>query len=184
MSFGFEEEQLCIRKAIYEALYSREGSILFFAAASNYGANERQMFPARHESVISIRATNANGDFLDLNPPRDQNEGVVFGTLGLDVPSASLRDDGRETYKSGTSVATAVAVGMAGVLLGYASRASRDAAFQVDKKLRTHQGMRALFRALARSTQSEQHLYLAPWILEGESDEVRRSIIVAAPFSL
>ncbi|KAM0260794.1 hypothetical protein ACHAQJ_002560 [Trichoderma viride] len=184
MSFGYEEEQLCISKAIYEALYSRNGSVLFFAAASNSGANERQMFPARHESVISVRATNTNGDFLDLNPPRDQNEGVVFGTLGLDVPSTSLRDDGKKTYKSGTSVATAVAAGIAGLLLGYASRALSSETIQAVKKLRTHQGMRALFRALARSTQSEQHLYLAPWMLEGESDEIRWSIIVAALFSL
>ncbi|KAH0499592.1 hypothetical protein TgHK011_006773 [Trichoderma gracile] len=101
MSFGFADDHPCITRAIHEALSYRNGSILFFAAASNYGANENELFPARHESVFSIRATNSNGQFLDLNPPRSQHDGVVFGTLGLDVPSEPLRLLNNETSTSG-----------------------------------------------------------------------------------
>ncbi|KAJ5208734.1 subtilisin-like protein [Penicillium cf. viridicatum] len=93
MSFGFADEQPCISDAIREAIYERKDSILFFAAASNYGANDREMFPAGHDSVISIRGTNANGDFEDFNPPKSQDEVAVFGTLGLDVSSAWANSD-------------------------------------------------------------------------------------------
>jgi len=153
----------------------------FFAAASNYGANDKEMFPARHDSVISIRGTNSNGYFEDFNPPRNQNEETVFGTLGLDVPSAWLSDHDDEVYKSGTSIATAIAAGIAGTLLGYANGKSKESTFQdVNKKLRTRQGMQVVFRALAYRTLKENYLYLAPWKLMGKSDEERWAIFVAA----
>ncbi|KAE8326053.1 peptidase S8/S53 domain-containing protein [Aspergillus sergii] len=153
MSFGYAEDQPNISRAIRKAMYKRDGSILFFAAASNSGANDKEMFPARHESVISMRATNANGDFSDFNPPRSPNEGIVLGTLGVDVPSTGLSDSGEEVYKSGTSVATAVAVGIAGALLGY-SNAKQD----ILEKVRTRQGMQAVFRALASKTLNDHYL--------------------------
>jgi subtilisin family serine protease len=181
MSFGYMEEQQCISRAIRRALYERDDSILFFAAASNYGANDKEMFPARHESVISIRGTNSNGNFEDFNPPRNQNEETVLGTLGLDVPSAWLSDHDDEVYKSGTSIAAAVAAGIAGALLGYVNGKSKESAFQdLNKKLRRRHGMQALFRALASPTLKERCLYLAPWKLMGHSDETRWAIVVAA----
>lgn len=178
MSFGYAEEQECISDAIHGALCKRHGSILFFAAASNDGANDREMFPARHDSVISIRGTNSAGNFEDFNPP---NEEVAFGTLGLDVPSAWLRDHDHEVYRSGTSIATAVAAGIAGALLGYVNRKSKESTFKaVNKKLRTRQGMQAMFRFLASPTLNERHLYLVPWRLKDKSEEDRWAIFVAA----
>ncbi|KAJ5979050.1 hypothetical protein N7501_002392 [Penicillium viridicatum] len=129
MSFGFADEQACISDAIREAIYERKDSILFFAAASNYGANDREMFPARHDSVISIRGTDANGDFEDFNPPKSQDEVAVFGTLGLDVPSAWANSD-HDEYKSGTSTATAIAAGIAGSPGIYQFSPSREAILQ------------------------------------------------------
>ncbi|KAK6603922.1 extracellular alkaline serine protease [Botrytis cinerea] len=158
MSFGYKEEQQCISGAIRKALQEREDSILLFAAASNSGANEKEMFPARHDSVISIRGTNSD-----------------------DVPSAWLSDHDDEVYKSGTSIAAAVAAGIAGTLLSYIDGKSKESTFQdVNKKLRTRHGMQAVFRALAKPTQKERCLYLAPWRLMGQSDEVRWAILVAA----
>lgn len=181
MSFGYKEEQQCISGAIRKALQEREDSILLFAAASNSGANEKEMFPARHDSVISIRGTNSDGDFQDFNPPRNQNEESTVGTLGVDVPSAWLSDHDDEVYKSGTSIAAAVAAGIAGTLLSYVDGKSKESTFQdVNKKLRTRHGMQAVFRALAKPTQKERCLYLAPWRLMGQSDEVRWAILVAA----
>ncbi|PYH91049.1 subtilisin-like protein [Aspergillus ellipticus CBS 707.79] len=78
MSFGFTDEQPCVGEAIDEVLYQRKHSILLFAAASNYGGNGREMFPARHDSVILIRATNAYGDFEDSNPPKSEDEAIVL----------------------------------------------------------------------------------------------------------
>ncbi|KAL9618679.1 MAG: hypothetical protein Q9160_006646 [Pyrenula sp. 1 TL-2023] len=182
MSFGYADEQPAITGAIYESLYRRHGSVLFFAAASNYGTNEKEMHPARHESVISIRGTNSNGDFEDFNPPRSYNEGIVIGTLGVDVPSAWISDYDDEVFRSGTSVATAVAVGIAGVLLQYVRSISSAGAFHnANKKLGTHKGMQAMLKTLAYQTLKEHYLYLAPWRqLSGKSDEERRVILMAA----
>lgn len=40
MSFAYAEDQSKVSGAIHRALYERDTSILVFAAASNYGANE------------------------------------------------------------------------------------------------------------------------------------------------
>ncbi|GLA16157.1 hypothetical protein AnigIFM62618_002726 [Aspergillus niger] len=173
MSFGFAEEQPCISDAIREALYKRKDSILFFAAASNYGANDREMFPARHESVMSIRATNSNGLFADFNPPKHEDEPVVFGTLGIDVPSAWPNSDGEE-YRSGTSVATAIAAGIAGSLLGYISSHPPEKPFYDAKSLaRTRRGMTAIFRAISSKTLQPDYLYLTVRGLIGIPEDVR-----------
>ncbi|KAL7808609.1 subtilisin-like protein [Trichoderma gracile] len=180
MSFGFADDHPCITRAIHEALSYRNGSILFFAAASNYGANENELFPARHESVFSIRATNSNGQFLDLNPPRSQHDGVVFGTLGLDVPSEPLVS-GEIQYKTGTSVATAIAASIAGALLEFALGDSQRQDFEdVYSRLRTRKGMQALFQHLAVASHHERYLYLAPWTLWRQTDSARWSTFVAA----
>ncbi|RGP78854.1 peptidase s8 subtilisin kexin sedolisin [Fusarium longipes] len=119
MSFGFTATQPSISKAIRKAVNDRDDSIIFFAAAANSGLNESEMFPARHECVISVRGTNSNGAFQDFNPPRSSRERTVIGTLGLDVPASGLSHDDGDVYSKGTSVATAIAAGIAGILLGY-----------------------------------------------------------------
>ncbi|KAJ5174596.1 subtilisin-like protein [Penicillium canariense] len=173
MSFGFADEQPCISGAIREAQYERKDAILFFAAASNYGANDREMFPARHDSVISIRGTNANGDFEDFNPPKHEDESAVFGTLGLDVPSAWSNSDD-EVYKSGTSIATAIAAGIAGCLLGYISSHPPERPFYNAKyRAWTRQGMHAIFRVLSSNTLKAGYLYLTVWDLIGKAEDVR-----------
>lgn len=173
MSFGFADEQPCISDAIREAIYERKDSILFFAAASNYGANDREMFPARHDSVISIRGTNTNGDFEDFNPPKSQDEVAVFGTLGLDVPSAWANSDYDE-YKSGTSIATAIAAGIAGCLLGYiTSHPPEKPFYNVKYRAWTRRGMLAVFRVLSSNTLKTGYLYLTAWDLIGTSEDVR-----------
>ncbi|KAJ5443340.1 subtilisin-like protein [Penicillium cf. griseofulvum] len=173
MSFGFADEQPCISDAIREAIYERKDSILFFAAASNFGANDREMFPARHDSVISIRGTNANGDFKDFNPPRREDEAAVFGTLGLDVPSAWANSD-EEVHKSGTSVATGIAAGIAGCLLEYISSHPPEKPFYNSKyRAWTRRGMLAIFRVLSSNSLKAGYLYLTVWDLIGKSEDVR-----------
>ncbi|GAT25255.1 hypothetical protein RIB2604_01902090 [Aspergillus luchuensis] len=173
MSFGFADEQPCISDAIREALYKRKDSILFFAAASNYGANDREMFPARHESVISIRGTNSNGLFADFNPPKHEDEPVDFGTLGIDVPSAWPNSDGEE-YRSGTSVATAIAAGIAGSLLGYiSSRPPEKPFYNAENRAWTRRGMNAIFRAISSNTLQSGYLYLTVRGLIGIPEDAR-----------
>ncbi|KAL7962975.1 peptidase S8/S53 domain-containing protein [Trichoderma compactum] len=128
MSFGFEEEILVnekriISNAINSALEGTDQRILFFAAAANHGGNEEEMFPASNPNVFSIRGCDADGCALGFNPPLGRNANIYFMTLGLDIPGPSLaksKDGGADVYKSGTSVATPIAAGIAAMLLGYA----------------------------------------------------------------
>ncbi|KAI1214234.1 subtilisin-like protein [Annulohypoxylon truncatum] len=152
MSLGFAKENQEISNAIYNAVRIRSGRILFFAAASNSGGNDVEWFPACHSSVISIRQTNAKGEFSDNNPPVNMDGPVVYGTLGQNVPSAWLSNVIGEITKSGTSVATAIAAGIAAMMLLFATiqrRHSTCSPLGVDK-LRTQDGMVALFAKMSQ----------------------------------
>ena len=126
MSFGFDREmpvggKFVISNAISDALRARDQRVLFFAAAANEGGNQPEMFPANHPHVIAIRGTDDKGWLQRFNPPKGFTGLNCFMTLGQDVPGAGLsRDGGIEIFKSGTSVSTPIAAGIAGILLSYA----------------------------------------------------------------
>ena len=126
MSFGFEEDSCVdgipvISNAISDALKARNQRIIFFAAAANEGGNQAEMFPASHPQVISVRGTDDKGWPQRFNPPRGKDNSRCFMTLGRDVPAAGLsRDGGAEVLKSGTSVSTPIAAGIAAMALAYA----------------------------------------------------------------
>lgn len=181
MSFGYIHDQQAISKAIRNAINNRNDSILFFGAAANFGANERELFPARHESVISIRGTNSNGVFQAFNPPRNPRENMVLGTLGLEVPSASLSRETGDVHGTGTSIATAIAAGIAGMLLGYVSNKSSKSTYQtVRNKLQKREGMLAMLEYLASNSLNNGYLYLAPWRLQDKHDDTRWAMFEAA----
>ncbi|KAM0226893.1 hypothetical protein ACHAPO_011987 [Fusarium lateritium] len=128
MSFGFDGDQYVdgkpiVSNAILKALIGTGQRILFFAAAANEGGNRNEMFAASNQNVMSIRGSDDRGWACNFNPPPDYNAETCFMTLGVDVPGASLvnsDDEGGEILKSGTSVATPIAAGIAAMLLGYA----------------------------------------------------------------
>ncbi|KAF7543160.1 hypothetical protein G7Z17_g10966 [Cylindrodendrum hubeiense] len=154
MSFGFQEEIPIITTAITEAILERKGNIIFLAAASNSGGNRREMFPANLDSVISIRETNSRGAFSDTNPPVDLDGPAAFGTLGREVPSAWLSSVDGEVAKSGSSVATAMAAGIAAMVLTFVSvgMETETAKLPVEvQRVWTKRGMRA---ALTRMSQN------------------------------
>lgn len=101
------------------------------------------MFPASHDAVICIRATDSNGVYQPFNLPKDIDEGEVFGTLGVDVPAASLGDF--PVPKSGTSVASAIAAGIAATLVHCGSAVSLD----IRQKHRSQSGMKEMFRNIS-----------------------------------
>ncbi|KAF2452257.1 hypothetical protein BDY21DRAFT_176266 [Lineolata rhizophorae] len=125
LSLGWEQEQ-CVDKnrvisnAISQALSHRNQNLLIFAAASNLGGSKRELFPAKHQAVFSIRGTSTKGKHEEFNPCLPERVGKVFGTLGLKVP-ASNRGKLTPQYinKTGTSVATAVAAGIAAIVIGF-----------------------------------------------------------------
>jgi hypothetical protein len=186
MSFGFPEEvlvdgQRVISKAIEQAVGDRNYAILFFAAAANSGANQKEMFPANHDFVISIRGTNPDGVFEDFNPPPDRDGPAVFGTLGKVVPSAWLRSYDGEICKSGTSVATPIAAGIAAMVLGYATiELHKRNLPEKAKKLWTRHGMTAMFNKMSTCTR-ERCFYVSPGeFFAKEESERWASMITAA----
>lgn len=154
----------------------RNNRILFFAAASNSGGNGREMFPASHDAVISIRATNSHGAFLDTNPPADHYGPAVYGTLGKDVPSAWLSNVDGELSRSGSSVATAVAAGVAAMMLAFANAGFSSAEFrlplEVSALLWTRRGMLAMFAKMSQDMGS-RCFFISPVRFFAERDSVK-----------
>lgn len=181
MSFGYIDDQRSISNAIRSAVNDRDEAILFFAAAANSGANEKEMFPARHECVTSVRGTNSNGSFQDFNPPRNPWETFAIGTLGLEVPASSLSGETKDVYKTGTSVATAIAAGIAGMLLGYVSRNQTKSSYHtVRDRLKTRKGMMAMLQCIASDSLNDGYIYVAPWCLHDKSNDERWAMCEAA----
>ncbi|KAM0345647.1 hypothetical protein ACHAPU_006301 [Fusarium lateritium] len=175
MSFGFQEEIPEISQAILEANLKRQNRILFFAAASNSGGNHKEMFPANHDSVISIRSTNSNGAFSDTNPPTDPHGPAVYGTLGQDVPSAWLFNVDGELSKSGSSVATAVAAGIAAMVLAFADAGFQSPDVQLHpnvKRLWTRRRMMAMFAKMSEDM-GNRCFFISPIKFFSERDAVR-----------
>ena len=125
LSLGWEQEQSdgenrVISNAISNALAHRNQNLLIFAAASNLGGSKHELFPANHQTVFSIRGTNTKGKHEEFNPSLPERGGKVFGTLGLEVPASNRgREAPQYINKTGTSVATAVAAGIAAIVVGY-----------------------------------------------------------------
>ena len=172
MSFGFSKEMPDISRAIQQAVSHTNDAILFFAAAGNDGGNSGEMFPANHPSVISIRGTDSQGYFLTFNPPRNRHETVVYGTLATNVPSAWLRDYHGEMHQSGTSVATAIAAGIAASLLGYiTSKLHGTVDKLLEKRLRSRRVMLAIFEIMGKDM-GNGYSYLYPGNFFKEEDIV------------
>lgn len=113
MSFGYANEVEIIGDAIETAARS---NVAIFAAASNYGHNHQESWPARHSQVISIYAADGVGNKYSKNPtPKTGNDN--FSVLGVEV-SGRWKDDTNKR-KSGTSVATPIAAGVATIFIEF-----------------------------------------------------------------
>ena len=178
MSFGYEKEQDTISAAIYESIKTRKGKVIFVAAASNAGGEAGEMFPASHESVISIRATSKSGRFADFNPPRDSRESFVLGSLGIEVPCASLSsNDSGKTYLTGTSVAAAIVAGMGAMILAYVDNNSTRRSYSAVKdKLERRRGMLALLHRLGKDTDFG-HRYISLWDFGKMSEDEQWALV-------
>lgn len=125
MSLGWEEEprsksgRRVISNAIAEVLQKQDQKVLFFAATSNDGSRSRDFYPAKHEHVFSIRATDADGYHRGPNAALPESGKVVFGTLGHEVPTASTGKTAQAIVRNGASPATAIAAGLAAVVIGH-----------------------------------------------------------------
>lgn len=186
MSFGFPEAPPDIEEAI---MYARNHNVLLLAAASNYGANKAVTWPANDERVMSIYATTGHGNRYHRNPT--PGSGQNFATLGCSVLALWPPDEEdvpKWAHRSGTSTATPIAAGIAGLIMQVmetrkdaylASQRMRgaDMTRTTDKyqrqldKLRTRSGMSAVFRLMvADEGMRDGYDYIAPWRLFKKED--------------
>jgi subtilisin family serine protease len=175
MSFGFTEDQTAIRTAITEAYSYRNRQILFFAAAANEGANEKEMYPARDDHVFSIRATDHQGNWWSSKPPIDNDQGWSFMTLGQVLPSINHQES-----VTGTSYATPIAAGLAATVLAEARRLSQAPIPGLDREL-VHRlsridGMRKILKELSVET-ARRCSYLNPLNFIRKSADERLAIL-------
>lgn len=186
MSFGFPEAPPEIEKAI---MYARNHNVLLLAAASNCGANNAVTWPANDESVISIYATSGDGNRYLRNPT--PGPGRNFATLGSSVHGMWPPDEEdvpKWVHKSGTSTATPMAAGIAGLIL-QVMEFRKDAYLASQKtrhrnmthitetyrrkltKLRTRRGMSAVFQLMVGDEgKRDNYDYVAPWRLFKKED--------------
>ena len=170
MSFGFSsftERLVDIRESLRSAY--RLG-IVIFAAASNGGGNNGLTYPANEDEVIGIGATDGKGNKSDFTPgpyPDQKN----FSTLGEGVMSSWPRKlssaiTERSRVMSGTSVATPIAAGIAGMVMDYLRQLPEDTDDNLDfllSQLKSKKGMEA---ALLKLTETRDGFhYIVPWTL-------------------
>lgn len=177
MSFGFTQRIPAIEQAISRAVADTAGHILFFAAAANEGGNQTELFPARLDTVIPIRATDHNGTPQWFNPPTDLLRRLNFMTLGTEVASAWLSSHPGDKCQTGTSVATPIAAGIAATILADARVMMRTATEAVREQLRRlgrHRGMNMVLYLLSCKRRYPGDLYyLYPHLFMQASEEER-----------
>ncbi|CAH0058638.1 unnamed protein product [Clonostachys solani] len=126
MSFGYPTNQMEGYEQLERAiLYAYSRGVLLFAAASNSGANLDRAYPARDPHVICVHSTDSNGNRSKFSPTPLARESNL-ATIGEAIESAwPVKLCNTETnsrcvqWKSGTSFATPILVGIAAFLLQY-----------------------------------------------------------------
>jgi len=200
MSFGLEESDELIAEAIEHTHLKRKNSVIFVASAGN-SSQEREKFPACHASVISIRATNARGEFLTSNPPLRGTPGHAFGTYGDDIPPRILSDYDNFIGQPGSSVATAIAAAIAAVMLAYIDTLpligldsaepkrmkkeieTRESQLISLQKFRTTEGMMHLFERMAPEKEHPKKRWVCPewfWRERSTDEERERALLEVA----
>ncbi|KAH7187349.1 peptidase S8/S53 domain-containing protein, partial [Fusarium oxysporum] len=159
MSFGFDTDPIW-KDEMDQAI--RLSNKLFFAAASNYGANKRRTYPAKASTVFCIHATDGNGNKSGMDPV-PLPDSINFTTLGVAVPCGYK--DGNERFLCGSSYSTPIAVGIAANILDQAQVLQRDGVLDVNEcnRLYGYGGMKSVFKLMACKT--DGYDYLAPWNL-------------------
>lgn len=169
MSFGFTNDHKTLENVINST------NTLMFAASSNSGATEDNSirFPARMKhKVICIHSADGTGYPPGNNPPehvRDEN----FSTLGECVPLGRQKDPRtgqyQQIYKSGASIATPIAAGIAALVLEFALQpgmhrtdksANELTAFV--EELKTFPGMSSVLRRMTKDGKKGGFNFISP----------------------
>ncbi|KAM5521688.1 putative subtilisin [Fusarium oxysporum f. sp. phaseoli] len=179
MSFGFPRDDDAISAAIEDVERNRD--ITFLASAGNNAAYQREAFPARHRSVISIRATDCQGTFNASNPPITDRSTFVLGTFGDNLPTR-LNDEitkrfGPHICHPGSSIATAVAAAISASTIAYAEVLSTVLPIPTEqspvKCLKRTEGMRRLLEKMAPDQTGHNRFINPIWFWSEKADAWR-----------
>jgi hypothetical protein len=198
MSFGFAELEEALEAALNIAFSEHK---IVFAAASNNGTLLRMTFPALYPTVICMNSASGLGNSSHFNPSLGQSRvGKNLSIIGENVESAwqcGPKLPATETTsagklvtipteyterKSGTSVATPIAAGVAALVLEFVFQSLATPSKSLDsgvfdshtfnrlKKLGVfkNQQMEVILRYMSRLTISGSHFNITPWnLLDG-----------------
>lgn len=162
MSFALAGRDEHVVKAVREA---HEQGVIMFAAASNWGAIEgnRTAFPANIVGhVVKISSTDGRGSKSRWNPSKSKNNDN-FSVVGEAVSSAwpAHLEPRKEQRKSGTSIATPIAAGIAALVLEFATQ--KPQTIPNREILWSYEGMRAIFEKMAWP--KDGFNWVVPWKL-------------------
>lgn len=167
MSFSFKERQPQIATAIENALKG-EHKVLFLAAASSFSYSEQFPigFPARYKQVLCVNSATPQGEKSKFSPaPRDRESD--FSVLGEHLTAAfptKLNHGNKEKRQSGTSMATAIMAGIAGLVIEYSKFRAAEPIFN-RARLLSADGMRKTFALMVHRNPPSAPLYVQPWLL-------------------
>jgi subtilisin family serine protease len=168
MSFGWRFDQQAVHEAIEDALKAK---ILLFAATSNYGLRFPSgiAFPARDLNVIGVDSADGIGASSKFNPQNVSVHGPRFSAPGEDIPSVFPRlvDGHDEVYRlSGTSFASPIAAGIAGLILEFARQPPLSLEPRIHDLLKTPQAMKRVLLGFSTKLEgSGPFNFLQPWYL-------------------
>ncbi len=177
-AFSFNGYEYEIDKAIRRA--TERGIIVFVAASGMRGIRWIR-------EVIAAYSADANGNASRFSPsPLSYDE--KFSFLGEDVESAwpEALGEGPKKSLSGSSVAAAVAAGIAALFLQFSRQESHLFQPNTLRYLSTPEGMRKVFRYL--SSGRDDYGYVTPWKLLSKRQssarivEILEDILGSAPF--
>ena len=126
---------------------------------------KRTAFPANIVGqVIKISSTDGWGSISRWNPSESKN-GDNFSVLGEAVRSAwpAHLNQGTDQRKSGTSIATPIAAGIAALVLEFAIQRPQYITNRDREILWRYEGMRAIFAKMA--TPKDGFSWVVPWTL-------------------
>ncbi|RAH48752.1 subtilisin-like protein [Aspergillus brunneoviolaceus CBS 621.78] len=148
ISAGFAEHSPVLHRAIDQA---SNAGVLIFAAASNWGNRGRVAFPARHNlRTMCIFSTNPDDQASSFNPePREHADN--FAILGEDL----VHPADPTIRESGTSMATAIAAGLAARIIDFSRHADNTTIERVGD-VGSLAGMTAIFRFMSKRDGSFQ----------------------------
>lgn len=154
MSWGCQKEIPEIKTAIRNAFH--QGATMF-AAASNDGRISTVTFPANLRQVICVNSCDGSlfRSRFNPSPKADTNIAIIGECLEAAWPMHLCQGDKQTALKSGTSIATPIAAGIAALVLEYARQ--RGPKVDTPDNLRHCDEVRKVLRYMVRDHESQFH---------------------------